>query len=121
MKIKRKTHEVLVEQREILMQITDRIENYVVLFKDMEKLLVVLQNVLDGKFVELLVEHRVMDYYINIILKRKSKKIIDFCPISSLIDGTFTWYNTHQGVDFWYDIDNKFKYIIHQYYENKKK
>lgn len=120
MKIKRKVHEALVEQEEFLMHITDRIEDYVVLFKDMKKLLVVLQNVLDGKFVELLVEHRVMDYYINIILRRKSKTL-EFCPISSLIDGTFTWHDTCQGVDFWCDIDNKFKCIIHQYYENKKK
>lgn len=120
MKIKRKTHKALVEQREILMQITDRIEDYVVLFKDMEKLLVVLQNVLEGKFVELLVEHKVMSYYIDIILKRKSK-IIDICPISSLIRGTFTWSGTCQGINFWCDIDNKLQYIIYQYYEDKKK
>lgn len=120
MKIKRKVHEALVEQEEFLMHITDRIEDYVVLFKDMKKLLVVLQNVLDGKFVELLVEHRVMSYYIDIILKRKSK-IIDICPISSLIRGTFTWGGTCQGIDFWYDIDNKLQYIIYQYYEDKKK
>lgn len=73
MKIKRKTHKALVEQREILMQITDRIEDYVVLFKDMEKLLVVLQNVLEGKFVELLVEHKVMNYYIGHNIKKKIK------------------------------------------------
>lgn len=120
MKIQKKTHEALLEQKQLLMQITDRIENYVVLFEDMEKLLVVLQNVLDGKFVELLVEHRVMDYYINEILKRKSKTI-KFCLISSLIDGTFMWYDTCQGVDFWYDVNNKFKSIIHQHYENKTK
>lgn len=119
MKIKRKKHEVLIEQEDILKSANYSDDYYVVLFKDMEKLLVVLRNVLDGKFVELLIEHGVMDYYVNIILKRKSKTL-EFCRISLLIIGTFTWHETCQGIDFWCDIDNKLKYIIHQYYENKK-
>lgn len=121
MKIQKKTHEALIEQDKLLMEVTDKPEDYVILFKDKEKLLIVLQNILDGKFVELLVEYRVMDYYVNKILKRKNRGSFEYCPISSLIDGTFTWYGTCQGVDFWYDVNNKFKSIIHQYYENKTK
>lgn len=120
MKIRKHRHEALIEQENILRKGLADPRRYVVLFPNKEKLLVVLQNILDGKFVELLVENKVCNYYINMILKKEIKSYSIF-PISSLIDGAFTWNDTCQGVGFWYGIDKKLKRIIQKFNEDRSK
>lgn len=118
MRIVKKKDKILLEQEQILASYAGSKEKMVVLFKDTEKLLIVLNNILDGKFVELLVENKVFNYYTNIVLKKLYNKPYKVFPIYELFIGLFTWSETSQGHEFWYSINRKFSNMIREYYEN---
>lgn len=119
MKIGRIKDKVLLEQEEFLTNRNKNPNEWVVFFPNREKLLIVLQNVLDGKFVELLINNKVYDYYVDTIL---NKPLI--APVSmhiwDLIYGAFVWKNTKQGSLFWGNLDNALHVLIRNY-ENKEK
>lgn len=118
MRIVKNKDKVLLEQEQILASYVESKENMVVLFKDTEKLLIVLNNILDGKFVELLVENKVFNYYTNIVSKKVDNRPYKVFSIYELFIGLFTWSETYQGHMFWYDINRKFNNMIREYYEN---
>lgn len=118
MRIVKKKDKVLLEQEQILASYAGSKEHMVVLFKDTEKLLIVLNNILDGKFVELLVENKVFNYYTNIVSKQVNNRPYQVFSIYELLIGLFTWGETSQGHTFWYGINRKFNNIIREYYEN---
>lgn len=118
MRIVKKKDKILLEQEQILASYVGSKENMVVLFKDTEKLLIVLNNILDGKFVELLVENKVFNYYTNIVSKKVNNYPYKVFSIYELFIGLFTWSETSQGHAFWYDINRKFNHMLREYYEN---
>lgn len=119
MRIVKKKDKVLLEQEQILASYAGSKEHMVVLFKDTEKLLIVLNNILDGKFVELLVENKVFNYYTNIVSKMvNNNDLIKYFLFTSYLLDFLTWGETCQGLTFWYGINRKFKNIIREYYEN---
>lgn len=118
MRIVKKKDKVLLEQEQILASYVGSKENMVVLFKDTEKLLIVLNNILDGKFVELLVENKVFNCYTDIVSKKINDRPYKVFSIYELLIGLFTWGETSQGHTFWYDIHRKFNNMIREYYEN---
>lgn len=113
MKIKKKSkNNVLLDQEKILSAYPDPHEK-VVMFRDKEMLRIVLDNILNREFKDLLVSYKAYDDFMEEYIRQNDEefKVYD---IRSIFSNTFSWASSCQGFGFWLDIAINFNLLCNK-------